>query len=111
MCDKPIAGELWAFDEVKGHWDELRLRSWVVDGRERTLYQDGSVAALRPPTDLIARFAAEDRLADGTVMFCGTLAARGGIRPAARFEFELEDPVRSRRIQSGYDIIALPVVA
>ena len=26
-------------------------------------------------------------------MMCGTLGAKGGIRPAARFDMELEDPV------------------
>jgi hypothetical protein len=43
-------------------------------------------------------------------MFCGTLTAKGGIRPAPRFEFELEDPVRDLRIRHGYDIAALPVM-
>jgi hypothetical protein len=43
-------------------------------------------------------------------MFCGTLAAKGGVRPAPRFEFELEDPVRNLRIRHGYDIAVLPVM-
>ena len=43
-------------------------------------------------------------------MFGGTFAAKGGIRPADRFEFELEDPVLKRSIGHGYDVIALPVL-
>jgi hypothetical protein len=43
-------------------------------------------------------------------MFGGTFAAKGGIRPASRFEFELEDPVRKRSIRHGYDVIELPVL-
>jgi hypothetical protein len=43
-------------------------------------------------------------------MFGGTFAAIGGIRPAARFEFELEDPVLNRSIRHAYDVIALPVL-
>jgi hypothetical protein len=42
-------------------------------------------------------------------MFCGTFAARGGIRPSTRFEMELEDPVLRRRLTHGYAIHALPV--
>ena len=42
-------------------------------------------------------------------MFCGTLAAKGGIRPSKRFSFELFDPVLARRIVHAYDIIVLPV--
>ena len=38
-------------------------------------------------------------------MFGGTFAAKGGIRPASRFEFELEDPVLKRKIRHGYDVI------
>jgi hypothetical protein len=56
---------------------------------------------------LIARFS-KGALADGTLMFCGTLAVHGGLRPAQRFEFELEDPVRKRKIQHGYDVVSLP---
>jgi hypothetical protein len=44
-------------------------------------------------------------------MFGGTLGAIGGIRSAARFDMELEDPVLGRRIQHGYDIEPLPVVS
>ena len=43
-------------------------------------------------------------------MFGGTFAAKGGIRPADRFEFELEDPVLKRKIRHGYDVIVLPVL-
>ena len=44
-------------------------------------------------------------------MMCGTLGAIGGIRPAARFDMELEDPVLKRRMAHGYDVVALPVVS
>jgi hypothetical protein len=110
VCDKPIATELWDFADVRGHWDDLLLRSWIVAEGERVLYQEGSVSALREPADLIVRFAGEPGLAEGTVMFCGTLAAQGGIRPSRRFDFELEDPVLRRRITSGYDVLTLPLV-
>jgi hypothetical protein len=110
MCEKPVAPELWAFDDVAGHWDSLILRSWACGADERTLYQEGSVTAMRPPAELIALHAGAAGLADGTLMFCGTLAAKGGIRPAPRFEFELEDPVRGLRIAHGYDVVALPVL-
>lgn len=109
MCAKPIAPVFWAFEDVAGHWDRLTLRSFAVEGGTRALYQEGSVAAMREPKDLIQRFAKEG-LADGTLMFCGTLAVHGGLRPAPRFEFELVDPVRGRTISHGYDIVSLPIL-
>jgi len=110
MCDKPVAPMLWDFNEVKGHWDRLILRSFIMENGRRVLYQEGSVTAMREPTELIGRYANGDALADGTAMFCGTLPAKGGIRPASRFEFELEDPVRGLFLRHGYDIAVLPVM-
>jgi hypothetical protein len=49
-------------------------------------------------------------MTDGTLMFCGTLAARGGVRATPNFEFELEDPVLGRKISHGYRVISLPVL-
>jgi len=108
MCDKPLAGEAWLFDDVADHWDALVLRSWAGIGPERVLYQEGSVSAMRTPGDLIHRFAGAATLPEGTVMFCGTLPAQGGIRPSPRFELEIEDPVLGRRIRHAYDVISLP---
>ncbi|HEX3484788.1 MAG TPA: DUF2848 domain-containing protein [Micropepsaceae bacterium] len=107
MCEKPIAPAFWRFEDVAAHWDRLILRSYAVIGGNRVLYQEGSVAAMRHPEDLIGRYA-KTGLADGTLMFCGTLAVHGGLRPAERFEFEIEDPVLKRKIQHGYDVVSLP---
>lgn len=108
ICDKPVAPALWAFDDVAPHWDRLILRSYAtIDGR-RELYQEGQVSALRHPEDLLSRLG-ERQLADGTAIFGGTLPAIGGVRPADRFDFELEDPVRRKTIAHGYDIFTLPV--
>lgn len=109
MCDKPMAAQFWAYDEVAPHWDRLMLRSYVTEGGKRGIYQDGTVAAMLPPQDLLARYGA-DKMTDGTLMFCGTLAARGGVRATPNFEFELEDPVLGRKISHGYRVIGLPVL-
>ena len=110
MCDKVVAPTLWEFEDVAGHWDRMILRSHVwIDG-ERVLYQEGRLDAMLPVADLIARGFGSARLPDGCAMFGGTFAAKGGIRPADRFEFELEDPVLKRRIGHAYDVITLPVL-
>ena len=109
MCDKPMAAQFWAYDEVAPHWDRLMLRSYVTEGGKRSTYQDGTVAAMLPPQDLLARYGA-DKMTDGALMFCGTLAARGGVRATPNFEFELEDPVLGRTISHGYRVISLPVL-
>jgi hypothetical protein len=112
MCEKPVSRDVWSFADVAAHWDELRLRSWAVRGGERMLYQEGSVTAMRPPAELIAGYlGGAQRLPVGTAMFCGTLAAHGGVAAADRFELELEDPVLKRRIRHAYAVKVLPTVA
>lgn len=111
LCGKPVGRQLWSYADVESHWDALVLRSWATIDGKRVLYQDSAVSSLRTPRDLIQRHANADTLCAGTLMFCGTPGAIGGIRPAARFEMELHDPVLKRSLMHGYDIEVLPVVS
>ena len=110
MCDKVMAPVLWEIEDVADHWDRLILRSHAWIGGARVLYQEGTLDAMLPVEDLIARGFGGKGLPDGCAMFGGTFAAKGGIRPASRFEFELEDPVLKRSIRHGYDVVELPVL-
>lgn len=110
LCRKVVAPDLWPFAEVAPHWDKLILRAHAVVGGKRRLYQEGAAAVIRDPRELMERYAGSGSLPDGTVMFCGTQPAIGGIAPADRFEMELEDPVLGRSIRYAYDIRALPLV-
>jgi Protein of unknown function (DUF2848) len=110
LCGKVLGRTLWRLEEVSDHWDRLILRAHVVIEGERVLYQEGALALMRPPNDLMQRYTGNGMIAPGTVLMSGTLNAIGGIRPAARFEMELEDPVLARSICHGYDVVALPVV-
>jgi uncharacterized protein DUF2848 len=110
MCDKPIAPVLWELEEVADHWDRMILRSHAwIDGA-RVLYQEGTLDSMLPVQELIEQGFGAAGLPDGCAMFGGTFAAKGGIRPATRFEYELEDPVLKRSIRHAYDVIALPVL-
>jgi hypothetical protein len=102
LCAKPVSTESWSYAEVKPHWEKLVLRSWT-DGE---LYQEGPVTAMRAPEDLLQRYGG---LRPGWAMFCGTLAARGGIRAGKVFRMELEDPVLKRRLGHEYGVKVLPV--
>jgi hypothetical protein len=109
LCGKVIGTELWRLDEID--WDKLVLRAHAEIGGQRVLYQEGSVAGIRAPDDLIRRYTKADTLPPGTAMFCGTLAAKGGVRPGTRFEMEIEDPIRRRSLRHAYTIEALPLIA
>jgi hypothetical protein len=106
LCAKPVSPQVWRYDEVKPHWERLILRSWIMEGGKKVLYQEGEVSAMRSPEDLMSRFG---KLAPGYAMFGGTFAAKGGIRPSDRFIMELEDPVLKRKLNHEYRIKVLPV--
>jgi hypothetical protein len=101
LCAKPASSDTWRYEEIKPHWERLLLRAWA-DGE---LYQEGPVTAMRSPEDLMGRHP----LKEGYAMFCGTLAAKGGIRPAGSFRMELEDPVLKRKLTHEYAVTVLPV--
>ena len=110
ICDRPICPQVWTYDDVIRHWDRLILRSYRVDGETRTLYQEGDIGQMLNPGELMTLYEEEaGAMLDGTVMFGGTIGAIGGIKPASRFEFELEDPVLKRKLSHGYDIRPLPI--
>jgi hypothetical protein len=110
MCDKPVAPEAWLLDDVLAHWDSLILRSFATIGGKRELYQEGTLAGMLPPAEMIERGFGKAGMPEGTLMFGGTFAAKGGIHSASRFDYEIVDPVLNRTIKHGYDIASLPIL-
>jgi len=108
LCGKVMGGALWKFEDIAPHWDRIIIRAYAKIDGERVLYQEGPLALMRDPVDLMTRYGRA--FVANTIIFCGTIGAKGGIRPAARFDMELEDPVLNRRMTYGYDITVLPVV-
>ena len=110
MCDKPLAPVLWNFADIADHWDQIVLRSFATINGARVLYQEGRLDGMLGVDELIVRGFDGGKLPDGCAVFGGTFAAKGGIRSATRFEFEIDDPVLKRSIRHGYDVIELPVL-
>jgi Protein of unknown function (DUF2848) len=110
MCEKVVGPVLWELEDVAAHWDRMILRAFAWIGGARVLYQEGALDGMLSAKDLIAGAFGGVGLPDGCAMFGGTFAAKGGIRPASRFEFELEDPVLKRTLRHGYDVVELPVL-
>jgi len=109
LAGKVLGRTLWRLEELIGRWDSLVLRAYATIGGERMLYQEGNLALMRTPNDLIQRYGAP--LRPGTVMMSGTLNAIGGIRPGSQFDMRLEDPATERAIAHAYGIVELPVIA
>jgi Protein of unknown function (DUF2848) len=111
MCGKPVSRDLWRLDDVIARWDTLVMRAHATIDGQSVLYQEGTLASLRPPADLIDKWTAGGALQPGTVMFGGTLGAIGGIRPAQHFAMEIHDPATGRSLHHAYANVVLPVIS
>ncbi|WP_422244895.1 DUF2848 domain-containing protein [Zwartia sp.] len=111
VCTKPVGSEAWRFQDVAAHWDQLMIESYITEDGKRVQYQSGPLSALLHPMDLIARYVKSEKLPAGVAMSCGTVGTQGAIRPAARFEMSLIDPVLNRSLTHRYDIETLPKVS
>jgi 4-hydroxyphenylacetate 3-monooxygenase len=87
-CPKPVATQAIRLgeDPTVTDWDRIRIRSWV-DG---DLYQDGTLAALRPLADTLARCPAGG---GDLVLFGGTVPLLDGtFRAGTDWRLTLEAP-------------------
>ena len=112
VCAKVIGRSAWRFEDVEPHWDELILRSFIEEGGKKVPYQEGLLAKMRLPRDLIEGWNdGNKRLPSGVALFCGTIPVIGGLRGSSRFDMELDDPVLSRKLEHSYIVQALPIVS
>ena len=106
ICPNVIGDTVWAMEDVAGHWDELVLRCRQVVDSQEILYQEGQLARLMAPKELMAFVRSKIREPlDGTIIFSGTMAAlTGGFAYGSRLSAELVDPKLNRRLALTYDV-------
>jgi hypothetical protein len=107
-----ISKELWFFDDVLPHWDQIVLRSWVTQDGKRSLYQEAPLRSILPPKELISfvRSNIQGEL-NHMVIFSGTIGLlRGELIFGEKFEVELENPVLKDRLSVSYEVTPLNYV-
>ncbi|WP_425053500.1 DUF2848 domain-containing protein [Psychromarinibacter sp. S121] len=110
ICGKPVGPALWRLDDLRGHWDQLVLRSLVWRDGEWQLYQDGTLAGLMSPETLLEQYAQEGgSFGPGAVMFCGTVPIIGEFYFAEKMALELTDPVLGRTLRHEFGVNGLQI--
>lgn len=103
LCLNVMAADVWPFEEVKDHFDDLRLECTVTREGKESLYQRDALGALLGPDYWIPDM--EKRLGgleDGLVFFSGTIGTVEGLVTGEAYSFKMEDPVLNRRIEHSY---------
>jgi hypothetical protein len=108
VCPDVAARQVWPYEDVRDHWDQLILRSTVsVDG-ERLVYQQASLEILCTVDYMLDLLRQAGATFDGLVLFSGTIPT---LEKSLRFpdvhDIELEDPVLGRRLNHQYRVRAL----
>jgi len=112
ICPNVISKELWSFDDVLPHWDDIALRSWVTRAGKRSLYQEATLRSMLPPKELISFVRSRVRgELNHVVIFSGTIGLlEGELVFGEKFEVELEDRVSGDRLSVGYEVALLNYV-
>jgi hypothetical protein len=104
ICLNVISNKLWAYEDIKDHWDELVMKAWVKEKGERKIYQEGKLASMLRPEELIKKV--RERVTGdltGAVVFSGTFPIIGGkVNYGSYFEIELIDENRGRSLKHSY---------
>jgi hypothetical protein len=104
-----VAPELWLWDDVKDHWDDISIECTVIDHGTEALYQQAMVSEFWTPAEMVQ--GARDSVVpvDGAfILFSGTVVSIGEtLRFAESWSISMIDPVLDRRIDHTYTVTVL----
>lgn len=107
ICAKPIGTILWDYEEIKEHWETIKLYSYqTVDGEE-ILYQQGTLADIMDPGMILKEL--DERVGNVTdaVIYSGTVPLTEGFRYGTEFRCEMDDEVLGRKLSLNYKVITV----
>lgn len=104
ICAKPLAKELWLYDELKDHWDDLRLVSWQIHNDAELLYQNGKISEILPVEKILEEVKKFYPDMNNMIMFSGTVPVLNGFVYGEYFRCELQDEVLGRKLTHAYKI-------
>ncbi|SDF24052.1 DUF2848 domain-containing protein [Sporolituus thermophilus] len=109
-CPNIIAKEVWLYEDVKDHWDQIQLKCWVTKDGQRVLYQDATLAALMRWEEWEPIFTKLGiTKLNNSVFFSGTINTVGkALIFADKYELEMIDPVLGRSLRHEYTVQVLP---
>ena len=121
MCPHPVATTAWPYEEVRDHWDELRIQSTVTVQGHAVPLQDSPLDAL-VTLDYLLDTPSVQTLPDAAVLYCGSSPFLDSAEEAVKehnlspfttwgvgdaFSVRLYDPVLERAIEHGF--VPVPV--
>ncbi len=107
LCFNVVSRRVWPFEEVREHWDDLVLSSWIKEVGKKVLYQKTRLSAILAPSDLIdfVKSKVKDQNLSSTIIYSGTVAIlTPEINYGDYFEVALDDPIMNRSLSCSYSV-------
>jgi hypothetical protein len=116
VCPNVMSKQVWDYDEIRDHWDEIVLQSWTRTSTDSDpiLYQKAPLAKILSATDLLTLVKSRMTKGDceGLVIFSGTIPIlTREMICGSFFRCELIDPVLNRQLACEYSIDRLNYLA
>ena len=119
MVPAVVAKGAWPYDDVKGHWDDIVLKSYVTASGQKVPYQEYRLADLLDLEYYLSRCSWLRE--DGSVLLGGSSSILSSVPPDVYqgqsslkgvtfppdFHFEMFDPVLKRTIAHSYAVLSL----
>ncbi|HWP50304.1 MAG TPA: DUF2848 family protein [Clostridia bacterium] len=107
VCPKPIGGEIWDYEELRDHWDEIEICSYQTVNGTEVLYQKGTLADILPVETILKEL--EERVGDigNSIIFSGTVPALNGFKFGSSFRGEMKDRKLGRTITCTYHVAVI----
>lgn len=104
VCLKPIADIIWDYDEIKNHWDSIRLISnQIIDGKE-IKYQNDTLASILPVEKILEELKERVGDIDNSIIYSGTVPLIGDFEYGDKFLSRIVDEELGRSINLNYDV-------
>lgn len=108
ICAKPICRDVWDYEDLKGHWDEIELHSYQTVNGSEVMYQEGKLGDILPVEAILKEL--KERIGDigNSVIFSGTVPLKKGFLYGTNFRYEMTDKKLNRKLAANYDVDVVP---
>lgn len=109
ICNKPMSRQIWKYEDVKDHWDDIQLTAWQIDEKgKKVLYQDSPCGALITLEDLLVEAEKLYDSLEDVIIWSGTIPTVKGLVYGSWFGGEMYDKILDRKLTFEYDVRVMP---
>ncbi|KAF1683616.1 DUF2848 family protein [Veillonella sp. R32] len=103
LCLKPFATTFWPYEEIKNHFDNIKLKSTQILNGQTIDYQQGLTSDLLSLDTIINTLKKEIDI-ENSLIFTGTVPLKNGFQYGEAFSCQLIDEKLNRTINLNYKI-------